>query len=129
MNQLNNQQRVVLAELLDAHERFLDSLMREHVARLRDSSVPGVVAPPGDPADRADIEREHESAAVVRDVRALQAVEAARARLAGDAAGACIECGSAIGFERLLVQPTASRCLRCQDCYEQSRLPVSGAVN
>ena len=123
--QLTDEQRVTLLELLDVQEQVLESVMHEHVARLRDSSVPGMTPLTGDIADQADIElvRDHESSAVVRDVRALRDVEAARARLAAGSAGICLDCGSEIGFERLLVQPTATRCTPCQEFYEQTHQP------
>jgi len=32
--------------------------------------------------------------------------------------GACIDCGDAIGYERLSAYPTAGRCIRCQERHE-----------
>ncbi|WP_265942518.1 TraR/DksA family transcriptional regulator [Dechloromonas sp. A34] len=116
MNQLTNEQRATLFELLDAQERVLESAMHEHVARLRDCSAPGMTPTTGD----IELIREHPSRAVVRDVRDLRVIEAARARLAAGSAVVCIDCGSAIAFERLLAQPTATRCPHCQVFCEQA---------
>jgi len=122
MNHLTDEQRSTLFKLLDAQEAMLESAIHEHVTRLRDCSTPGTTPPSGDIADQADVEliRQHENSAVVRDVRALRDIEAARARLANGSAGICIDCASAIGFERLLVQPTATRCPDCQGLYERT---------
>lgn len=126
MNQLTDGQRAILLERLDAQEASLESAIHEHVARLRDCCAPGTTPPTGDIADQADIEliRQRANSAVVRDVRALRAIEAARTRLAAGNAGACSDCGSAIGFERLLVQPTATRCPHCQAFYERTHQPA-----
>ncbi|QOJ22382.1 MAG: TraR/DksA family transcriptional regulator [Gammaproteobacteria bacterium] len=34
--------------------------------------------------------------------------------------GDCIDCGNEIGFERLLAQPAAQRCIECQSKYEKA---------
>ena len=34
--------------------------------------------------------------------------------------GDCIDCGNAIGFERLLAYPSAQRCIECQSRYEKA---------
>lgn len=34
--------------------------------------------------------------------------------------GDCIDCGNEIGFERLLAQPSAQRCVACQSKYEKA---------
>lgn len=34
--------------------------------------------------------------------------------------GDCIDCGGEIGFERLLAQPSAQRCIECQSKYEKA---------
>ena len=36
--------------------------------------------------------------------------------------GDCIDCGNEIGFERLLAQPSAQRCVQCQNQYEKTFL-------
>lgn len=127
MSQLSAEQRALLAELIDAQALSLAAAIAEHVAGLRASSAPGTSTLAGDIADLAEIElvRDRQSAAVDRDLQALREVEAARARIAAGSFGNCIVCDEAIGFERLLAQPTASRCLFCQDLYEKSHLPAS----
>jgi RNA polymerase-binding protein DksA len=131
MSPLSDQQRATVIELLDQREQSLESAANTHLDQLRGSSVPEALTPAGDIADLAEIElvREHENAVVTRDLRDLRDIEAARERLDAEDAGACIECGEPIGFERLLALPTASRCISCQAMYEQShqRAPDSAA--
>ncbi|NMG67149.1 TraR/DksA family transcriptional regulator [Azoarcus indigens] len=122
MSELSEQQLRALSELLDKREQAVKSGVHEHVDRLRASSEPGLSAPVGDAADQADLEllRDNENAAVVREVRELRDIEAARARLAEGEAGICIDCGDDIPFARLEAQPAAARCVRCQDLYERT---------
>lgn len=55
-----------------------------------------------------------------RHVSELRAIEATEARMAGGTYGECDECGGEIGYERLLAQPTAVRCVLCQEQYEKT---------
>ena len=60
-----------------------------------------------------------------RHVAELREVEAAEARMRDASYGQCVDCGGEIGFERLLAQPTAIRCVRCQDQYEKTHATQS----
>ena len=55
-----------------------------------------------------------------RDLNELQAIEAALGRIADGSYGTCAQCGSEIEAARLKVQPTAVRCMRCQEEYERT---------
>lgn len=55
-----------------------------------------------------------------REVRELRDFEAAYKRLRDGTYGVCQECGGNIGRERLEVNPTAQRCIRCQTRREQA---------
>ena len=126
MNELTDKQLATLVELLDAREQLLESVVQEHVARLRTSRSLESAPMVGDTADLTDIEleRHQDNAAVARDVRDLRDIKGARTRISEGGIGTCIDCGDDIGFDRLLVQPTASRCVRCQDLYEHTHVPV-----
>ncbi len=39
--------------------------------------------------------------------------------------GECIDCGTEIGFDRLIDYPAAQRCMQCQDQYEKVYLHES----
>ncbi|HEY9381391.1 MAG TPA: TraR/DksA family transcriptional regulator, partial [Burkholderiales bacterium] len=55
-----------------------------------------------------------------RDWNELQAIEAALARIADGSYGICVQCGNEIEPARLKVQPTAIRCMRCQEAHERT---------
>jgi RNA polymerase-binding transcription factor DksA len=50
-----------------------------------------------------------------RDIVELRAISAARQRIKESHFGQCVECGEEIGFERLLAEPVATRCVPCQN--------------
>lgn len=131
MNQLTAEQLATLVELLDAQQRSQTAIIDDHMAGLRASSATGTTTLADDVADQAEIElvRKHQNAAVERDLRVLRDIEAARTRVAFGSVGNCIDCADEIGFDRLLAHPTASRCLLCQDRYEQAHLLMPYAPN
>lgn len=55
-----------------------------------------------------------------REVRALREIELTLDRVRDGRFGKCVECGGDIGKERLEVNPTARRCIRCQARREQT---------
>jgi DnaK suppressor protein len=58
-------------------------------------------------------------AQVSRDVRELADVEAALARIADGSYGVCVDCGVPIPAARLAVNPSARRCIACQQKFEK----------
>jgi len=54
-----------------------------------------------------------------RHITELREVEAATTRLADGSYGMCADCGVEIAFARLEVQPTALRCITCQEQHEK----------
>lgn len=54
-----------------------------------------------------------------RHTAALEAVERALDALESDRLGNCVSCGVEIPFNRLMAQPTATRCAPCQARHEQ----------
>jgi DnaK suppressor protein len=50
----------------------------------------------------------------------LQQLEAVRERLASGEIDRCVDCGGEIGFRRLLANPLAVRCIRCQAHFEKT---------
>ncbi len=65
----------------------------------------------------AEFERDVAGAGQVR--AALIAIVGAERRLEKGEYGLCEDCGEEIGFARLLAQPAASRCVRCQEAAER----------
>ena len=93
-------------ELLEADsEGFLDLAGRVH-----------------DPGDEsvADLLVDVGLAVVDRHVEAIRETEAALLRLRTGTYGTCVDCGTRIGYERLLTEPTAARCVTCQEVHERA---------
>jgi len=55
-----------------------------------------------------------------RHIKEIRDIDAARARIRDGSFGTCVDCGTEIGRERLLVAPTAVRCVACQEQYEKT---------
>jgi len=95
-------------------ETLLDELKRD-AARLREER-------PADIGDEriADLLVDLDQADLSRDDGELRAIEAARRRIDDGTYGICADCGAAIGFERLLAEPAAARCVECQQRHEKT---------
>lgn len=76
---------------------------------------------PGDVVDLAFArsQSEVEYDLVDRDLRELQAIEQARARIDDGVYGMCADCGLEIDSARLNVNPAALRCADCQGSREK----------
>ena len=66
----------------------------------------------------ADLETALDVAEVSRDVAELRDVEAALTRIGDGTYGDCVECGVHIPYARLAANPSASRCIACQEKLE-----------
>ena len=55
-----------------------------------------------------------------RDVEELRDIDAALRRMDDGSYGTCDDCGQEIGFPRLEVQPTATRCITDQEKFEKT---------
>jgi RNA polymerase-binding transcription factor DksA len=122
MSALNESDLAALREALNKRE----VLLRAEVVAIEDEkndlprSVP--MSHVEDEAERGE-ERTREAlrhAEQERDIDELRAINAARERMAGGYYGTCIDCGIDIPLARLQAQPTASRCVPCQERYETS---------
>ncbi len=65
-----------------------------------------------------------EHAEMQRHLRELVDIEQARQRIADGGYGECADCGRHIVVERLLAQPTATRCVACQNAHEATHPPL-----
>lgn len=59
-------------------------------------------------------------AEVDRDADELRRIDTALARLSAGSYGSCEDCGQRIPQARLDAEPTALRCVRCQEIYEKT---------
>ena len=69
----------------------------------------------------ADLETALDVAEVSRDAGELREVEAALLRIKDDTYGECVDCGNNIPYARLHANPSASRCIACQERVEASQ--------
>ncbi|HVP86738.1 MAG TPA: TraR/DksA family transcriptional regulator [Casimicrobiaceae bacterium] len=68
----------------------------------------------------ADILSDLDVAMVTRDTAELHEVDAALTSIAEGSYGTCRDCGEPVGWPRLNANPTALRCIACQEKYEKS---------
>ena len=59
-------------------------------------------------------------AEIDRDADELRRIDTALARLSEGSYGLCEDCGQRIPEARLEAEPTALRCIRCQELYEKT---------
>ena len=55
-----------------------------------------------------------------RDAQELRRIDSALTRLTSGTYGNCVNCGQDIPLARLKAEPTASRCIACQELYEKT---------
>ena len=72
----------------------------------------------GDDAPARAADREVDLAFTDQERLELADIGLALQRLDGDDYGLCVDCGEAIAFERLRVQPQALRCIGCEQARE-----------
>ena len=74
-----------------------------------------------------DFLQEMDISVITQEVHELKSINAALRRIAADEYGVCSDCGEAIADARLQVNPSAERCVGCQDRYEKTH--GNGGVN
>ena len=79
----------------------------------------------GDDWAQADAERDLSIALEERESAELVAIDEALKRIADGSYGLCVDCGVSIATARLHANPTALRCVGCQDKAEHAQ----GGVN
>jgi RNA polymerase-binding protein DksA len=101
---------------------------REDVERARQETFGELAGGVTDEADRAsaDVLADLDQAEVSRDVRELQRLEGALARIAEGTFGNCADCGAEIELERLRAYPIALRCVRCERARERTHAQALG---
>ena len=125
MDTLTSSERENLARMLSERKQPLRDEIRAGLKRMRTEGYEDLLSGTSDAGDKsvAKLLTDVNNAEVVRDAAELQDIFAAEARLATGAYGVCIDCDAPILYTRLVVYPTAKRCLRCQQIRETSRAP------
>lgn len=102
--------------------------LREEVQRTRAKSLE---ESPGQIAERARDSEDDSFATLIvdtnltemeRDVDELRMIDSALQRINAGTYGNCADCGQAIPVKRLEAEPTAERCVQCQELYEKTHV-------
>ena len=120
---LTDAERKTLAKQLEERRRVLRS---ELTAKLNAQDNPALLGlrnrmEETDDWAVADLETALDVAEVSRDAGELREVEAALVRIKDGTYGECVDCGTHIPFARLHANPSASRCIACQERVEASQ--------
>lgn len=120
MTNLSASQRDEIAQRLASRRQTLRAEVQRELQNSDDPRVAGFKNELAATEDwvLADILADLDIAMVTRDIAELSAVEAALARIEDGSYGVCSDCGEPIGWPRLNVQPTAERCIACQEKLE-----------
>lgn len=118
MAMLTQEQIGYLTRLMDERREREEREILAATQRTRELLDEGRASDPGDAALTGTALAVDE-AMIEQDAGDMRDIDAARERVATGIYGACTECGEAIAYGRLLVYPTAKRCIRCQRMYER----------
>lgn len=123
MTPLSKQQSEALSQRLSARREALRAEVHTQLANSDDPRVAGFANELAATEDwvLADILADMDIAMVTRDIAELGDVEVALGRIADGSYGTCSSCGEPIGWPRLNAQPTAERCIACQEKFEAAR--------
>jgi len=117
-------QRALLQQLLEMRQHELDRrvAMRQGGRSERASET---LRQDNDDVPQRASDREIDLVRADRDVEELGAVSDALARVHDADFGRCADCGDAIPFDRLKLEPWALRCVNCEAKRERSRGAIS----
>lgn len=118
---LTQKQTDHLAELMRRRRGQLQDEIREVLIRTGEHPYRDLADIPdlGDESV-ADLLIDLDNAMVDRGIEEIRDIDSALARIADGSYGICQDCGLDIDQERLLVFPTAKRCLTCQGQHEKT---------
>ena len=113
---------------LRLHERAVQ--LRDEVQRTRARAIEET---PSQVADRARDSEDDSFATLIvdtnlteieRDVDELRLIDSALQRIDAGTYGNCSDCGREIPVARLKAEPTAERCIQCQEMFEKTHASV-----
>ncbi|MBP0593248.1 TraR/DksA C4-type zinc finger protein [Paraburkholderia sp. LEh10] len=120
---LTSSELMLLQQRLGERRRELLAALHGEYGDVAGARPPEVLGPESHPDETASRKAGDElRVALARhDFVELQQINAALARIAAGLYGACVECGAAIGYERLVAAPYTARCVSCQTAFEKHR--------
>ena len=117
---LTHGQRALLESELSSRQRELDRRLAEHQGGLsRAEHARELLQQDSDDISHREADRELDLALNDRELAELGAVSSALRRLKEGDYGLCADCGAAIAFDRLKVEPWALRCIVCESRRER----------
>jgi RNA polymerase-binding protein DksA len=121
MKPLSDRELGELKERLSNRSTMLRAEIQRELAKSDDPRVTGFMNQLAETEAwvLADILADLDIATVTRDVAELSEVEGALVRIDDGSYGTCSNCGEPIGWPRLNAQPTAERCIACQEKVEK----------
>ena len=122
MKPLTAQEIEALRDRLTDRRQVLRAEVAEQLANSDDPRVAGLMNALAATEDwvLADILGDMDIAMVTRDTAELQEVDAALSSIEEGSYGTCRDCGEPVGWPRLNANPTALRCIACQEAYEKT---------
>ena len=122
--------------MLDQQQALnLKTRLRDRATQLRDelqrTRAKSVDETPSNVAERARDSEDDSFATLIvdtnltemeRDVEELRMIDSALQRINAGTYGDCADCGQTIPLARLEAEPTAERCIQCQELYEKTHL-------
>lgn len=121
-NDLSDSQMALLEDQLRGQQEELRAEVQEERAKSdneRDRRSAREVQDRGDEAN-TDQWREANAAMIDHHVDEISGIQAALSRVQSGTYGLCVDCGEAIGFQRLQAYPSANRCVQCQSKVESA---------
>ena len=114
------------AKTLGGELRDLDEERQATGPAKRPGETPDDAGDQGEQLQRDEVREAEQN----RDAAELADIDAALQRMDGGSYGECIDCGIDIPLARLQAQPSAARCVACQQKFETSHAPppVRGAA-
>lgn len=123
MPHLSTEDLKQLAAQLRLQRQALLGAIRSRLHHGDDSAELALANPYADVREQAaaDLMADTDIGQLQLEQRALQAIDAALARVSAGLYGTCSGCGGRIALRRLHAQPAATMCLACQESFEQQR--------
>ena len=117
---LTGAQRAELKELLHARRRELQSQMTQNRENLAPAVNNAGSVSQDESARLSNQTREVDATLTALDVADLVRIDRALELIETNEYGTCDECGNAIPFERLKVEPMTQHCVKCKSRWEQA---------
>lgn len=118
---LTPEQRAELKQRMEKRRAELLEQMEQNKANMAPPDVTAGSVSQDENARLKNLTREVDGALTALDAAELARIERALELIDTDEYGQCEECGCAIPYERLLIEPMTQHCVACKSRWEQSQ--------